>query len=99
MESKRKMRVTNKSENQQRKRVNGVGGAPALMHRPAAVEAAPSPEKEGSVPTPLTDHTLPLQSAGILKREICAAPVRVLFRQRHHLLQQTIFECTAALIR
>ena len=30
-----------------RKRANGRGGALALMHRPAAVEAAPSPEKGG----------------------------------------------------
>ena len=43
------------------------------MHRPAAIEAAPSPEKEGSVPTRLADHTLLLhKGAGILKREICA---------------------------
>ena len=33
--------------NQKRKRGNGRGGASALMHRPAAVEAAPSPEKRG----------------------------------------------------
>ena len=45
MEYKRRIRVTNKSENQKRKRVNGRYGAPALMHRPAAIEAAPSPEK------------------------------------------------------
>ena len=31
------------------------------MHRPAAIDAAPSPEKEGSVPTRLADHTLLLQ--------------------------------------
>ena len=42
------------------------------MYRPAAVEAAPSPEKQGIVPTRLADHTLLLQGAGILKREICA---------------------------
>ena len=30
-----------------RKRVNGRGGAPALMHRPGEVEAAASPEKRG----------------------------------------------------
>ena len=50
--------MTNKSKI---KRVNGRGGAPGLMHRPAAVEAVPSPE-EGSVLTLLVDHnTLLLQ--------------------------------------
>ena len=31
------------------------------MHSPAAIEAAPSPEKRGSVPTRPADHTLLLQ--------------------------------------
>ena len=65
------------------------------MHRPAAIEAAPSPEKEGSVPTRLAHHTLLLQGRRILKREICAGQSTVLFKQHHYLLQQTIFECTA----
>ena len=47
MEYKRRIRVTNKNENQKRKRVNGRGGAPALIHSPTAIEAAPSPEERG----------------------------------------------------
>ena len=47
MEYKSRTRVTSKRLNQKRKRVNGRDGAPALMHRPAAIEAAPSPEKRG----------------------------------------------------
>ena len=48
VEYKRRIRVTNKSYSQKRKRVKGRGGAPALMmHRPVAVEAASSPEKRG----------------------------------------------------
>ena len=47
MEYKRRIRVTHTSSNVKRKRINGRGGAPALMHRPAAVEVAPSPEKRG----------------------------------------------------
>ena len=66
MEYKRRIRVTNKSENQKRKRVNGRDGAPALMHRPAAIEAAPSPEKRGEC-----SHTAS-KGTGILEREICA---------------------------
>ena len=41
-----------------RKRVNGRSGAPALLHCPAAVEAAPSPEKSGECAHRLADHTL-----------------------------------------
>ena len=36
-----------KQKLQKRTRVNGRDGAPALMQRPAAIEAAPSPEKRG----------------------------------------------------
>ena len=42
------------------------------MHRPAAVEAAPGPEKEESVPTRRANHWC--KGARILEREICAGP-------------------------
>ena len=44
-----------------RKRVNGRGGASPPMHYLKAVEAAPGPEKAGSLPTRLADHTLLLR--------------------------------------
>ena len=47
-EYKRRVRVTNRNyANQKQKQVNGRGGAPALMHRPAAVKAALSTERKG----------------------------------------------------
>ena len=73
MEYKRRIRLTNKILNKKPTRVNGRDGAPALMHRPAAIGAAPSPEKEGSVPTLVADHTLLLQGRRYsLTRTICA---------------------------
>ena len=48
----------------EKNQVNGllIDGAPALMHRPAAIEVAPSPEKRGEFShTPIADHTLLLQ--------------------------------------
>ena len=68
------------------------------MHRPAAVEAAPSPEKGGECA-----HTAsrPYSAAGRAPVSGSARSaldkVRLLFKQHHHSLQQTIFECTAAL--
>ena len=70
------------------------------MHRPAAVEAAPSPEKRGECSHTASDHTLLLQGRRYPEaRDLrCALDkVRVLFKQHHYLLQQTIFDCTAAL--
>ena len=68
------------------------------MHRPATVEAAPSTENEASVPTRLADHILLLQRRRyILNRELCAGQSRGVFKQHYHMLQQTIFGCTAVL--
>lgn len=52
-----------KQENEKRKRANGRGGAPAVVHHPAAVELSwrPALKKEESAPTWLADHTLVLQ--------------------------------------
>ena len=82
---KRRIRVANKSKNQKRKRVNGRDGAPALIHRPAAIEAAPSPEKRGEC-----SHTAsrPYSAAARapVSRSARSAPdtVRVMFKQHHY---------------
>ena len=88
-----RIRVTNESENQKRKRVNGRGGAPALKHRPAAVE-------ERGVPTRLAGHALRLQGrrypeARDLRWTIdgCCSSSITCYNRRF----SAIFECTAAL--
>ena len=99
MENKRRIRViTKKSENKKRKRVNGRGGAPALMHRPAAVEAEPCPEKRGECAnTASRPYSLLLQAHRYPEaRDPRLNKVRVLFKQRNHLLQEIISEYTAA---
>ena len=68
------------------------------MHRPAAVEASPSPEKRGECA-----HTASRPSSAAARAPVSRSAksaldkVRVLFKLHNHLLQQTIFECTAAL--
>ena len=67
-------------------------------HRPDAVEAAPSPEKRGECA-----HTASRPYSAAARAPVsCSArsaldEVRVLLKQHHHLLQQKIFESTAAL--
>ena len=76
MEYKRRIRVTNKKLTSKTK----------TSQRSRWSTSTDAPSSCGT--------TIPCccKCAGILKREICADEVRVLFKQHHHLLQQTIFE-------
>ena len=74
------------------KQVNGRGGAPALMHCPAAVEAAPNPEKRGEYAhTPSGPYSAAARAPLSRTARSALDKVRVLFKQHHHLLQQTSF--------
>ena len=67
------------------------------MHRPAAIEVAPSPDKRGEYSrTASRPYSAAARAPVSWSARSAPDEVRVLFKQHQYLLQRTVFECTAA---